>query len=155
MLFRSAIGGYCEHFGCSQDYDFFWRLSESGGAYNLEQPLYHYRYSAGSISAGKAAEQRIAHSAAKRLANARRDGNPKDVNWALLASRREAEHEGVHFQALLKQADHLMLAGAYRKAGGAYVNLLRQHPGSPLAWAKLFRLGLFVTLPGAREASFR
>ena len=150
-----AAGGYCEQFRCSQDYDFFWRLSELGGAFNLEQPLYHYRYSATSISAGKAAEQAIAHGAAKRLAKARQQGNPEDANWAMQAVRQEMQQEEAGYRPLLKQADHLMLAGAYKAAVRAYLNLLRQHPGSPLAWAKLMRLGIFVALPKAREACFR
>jgi GT2 family glycosyltransferase len=158
MYLRKAAleaGGYCEQFRCSQDYDFFWRLSESGAAYNLGEPLYHYRYSAGSISVGKAGEQRIAHRAAKRLASARLTESPEEVSSALSAARKEIEREGAGHQALLKQADHLMLAGQYRAAARAYARLLWEHPGSPLAWAKLLRLGVFVTLPAAREACFR
>jgi hypothetical protein len=56
---------------------------------------------------------------------------------------------------MLKQADHLMLAGAYRKAYREYCRLLRNHPASPLAWAKLTRLGLFLAAPGFRETCFR
>jgi glycosyltransferase involved in cell wall biosynthesis len=46
-----AIGGYREQFPCSQDYDFFWRMAERAGAVNLDQALYHYRYSSGAVSA--------------------------------------------------------------------------------------------------------
>ena len=150
-----AIGGYSEDFKSSQDYDFFWRLSEQGPAVNLGEPLYHYRYSAGSISASKAAEQRAAHRAAQRLAQARSRGVPQDPAAAMAEARREIDREGVAGRALLKQADHLMLAGAYRRAGRAYLDWLRRHPLSPLAWAKLVRLGVFVTVPGAREVCFR
>ena len=44
------IGGYREAFPCSQDYDFFWRLSERGGVVNLPEPLYHYSFTASSVS---------------------------------------------------------------------------------------------------------
>ena len=53
--------------------------------------------------------------------------------------------------ALLKQADHLMLAGDYRRAWAAYSNLLGSHPRHPLAWAKLARLGVFWTFPRLRR----
>lgn len=51
------IGGYREAFSCSQDYDFFWRMTEQASAVNLEKVLYHYRYSAGAVSAQRAVEQ--------------------------------------------------------------------------------------------------
>jgi hypothetical protein len=150
-----AIGGYCPEFRCSQDYDFFWRLSERGGAFNLDAPLYHYRYSVGSISAGKALEQGVAHIAAKALALARRQELSVDPSQALQVARRELAQAGPAYRALLKQADHMMLAGAYRKAARAYLNLLREHPRNPLVWAKIARLGIFVALPPAREVCFR
>ena len=69
-----SLGGYREEFRCSQDYDFLWRLAERGGAANLAEPLYHYRYTSGSVSAGRAAEQARAHRAIQRLAAARANG---------------------------------------------------------------------------------
>lgn len=159
VMFRKAeaqaAGGYRETFRCSQDYDFFWRLSERHGAANLPEPLYHYRYTSGSISAGRATEQLRAHTAIRKLAMARRNGEPEDPAAALaLATVELGSHAGV-FRALLKQADHLMLAGDYRKAARSYFDLLAQQPQSLLTWAKVARLGLFRTLPFLREASFR
>jgi hypothetical protein len=49
----------------------------------------------------------------------------------------------------------LMLAGEYRNAATSYLQLLLEHPNSPVAWAKLARLGLFSSVPFLREASFR
>ena len=154
---RAALsaGGYRAEFRCSQDYDFFWRLSELGGAFNLPDSLYHYRYSANSISAAKAAEQNVAHRAAKSLAALRRNGDPEDPAHAISVARCELDREPVQARALLKQADHMMLAGAYRKACAAYLQLLKRYPTNLLAWGKLARLGLFVTVPSAREACFR
>jgi hypothetical protein len=149
-----AIGGYSEQLTCSQDYDFFWRLSECGPAVNLGEPLYHYRYSAGSISAGRAAEQAVAHRATRKLAEARCLRLPPDVARALAAAREEIAQGGLAHRALLKQADHLMLAGAYRQAFYAYLQFLGRHPASPKAWGKLLRLGVFVTAPSFREACF-
>ena len=150
-----AAGGYSAELQCSQDYDFFWRLAEYGSVANIADPLYHYRYSTGSISAEKAEGQTLAHRAAQKLALARKRGEPLDITRALGEARAEMAREGGSTRALLKQADHLMLAGAYGAAARAYFDLLWRHPGSPRAWAKLARLGVFVTVPPMREACFR
>ena len=151
-----ALGGYREAFKCSQDYDFFWRLAEQQGeAVNLPQALYHYRYAARSISAERAAEQAAVHQTVTRLAEARGRGEPEDIAGTLAASRKELKAGAAGFRARLKQADHLMLAGAYGRALRTYLDLLRIHPAHLLAWGKLARLGVFFTLPPAREACFR
>jgi glycosyltransferase involved in cell wall biosynthesis len=144
-----AIGGYREEFPCAQDYDFFWRLSEVAEAVNLRDPLYHYRYSGASVSANKAIEQMLAHQAARILAEARQRGESEDVGAALRCSG------GDPLRALLKQADHLLLAGEYRRALREYAAILRSHPLNPITWAKLARCGIFVSLPTIREACFR
>lgn len=147
------LGGYREAFPFSSDYDFLWRLTEAGGAVNLGQVLYHYRYCSGSISARKAAAQALVHRAAQILARARRRGKTEDVAAALAAAA--AGTNPLAFRALLKQADHRMLAGDFSGAGKAYLDVLRSHPCSLLAWAKMLRLGIFRTIPPAREACFR
>lgn len=147
-----AAGGYRETFRCSQDYDFFWRLAERHGAANLPEPLYHYRYTSGSISAGRAIEQLRAHHAICKLAEARQRGDEENAPAALEAANGTKVSL---FGALLKQADHLMLAGDYRKAARSYFDLLAEHPQSPIAWAKVARLGVFRTMPFLRETSFR
>jgi hypothetical protein len=172
-----AIGGYREAFRCSQDYDFFWRLSETGQAANLVEPLYHYRYTAGSVSANRAIEQNIAHLAAGRLA-ARRSaarqpeaapdsaaggkgiGGQLEAPEDLAVELQAAEQAVCRTQAgtlrvELRQADHLLLAGAYRRALWAYLNLARSHPASAIVWAKLARCGVFLALPPIRQACFR
>ena len=145
-----SAGGYREEFRCSQDYDFLWRLTERGNAANLAEPLYHYRYTSGSISASRAVEQARAHRAIQRLAAARQRGEPEDVAGALAAAGDDGS-----MGALLKQADHLMLAGAYGQSWAAYSKLLGSYPHHPRAWAKLARLGVFWTVPRLREACFR
>jgi hypothetical protein len=158
-LFRKAealaVGGYRETFRCSQDYDFFWRLAERHGASNLPEALYHYRYTSGSISAGKATDQLRAHQAIRALAEQRRNGQREDPEAALAIATAELEQGTGVFRALLKQADHVMLAGDWGKAARSYGQLLLSHPDSPVAWGKLARLGVFRTLPFLREASFR
>ncbi|HEX5431776.1 MAG TPA: glycosyltransferase, partial [Bryobacteraceae bacterium] len=157
VMFRKQAagqaGGYREELPCSQDYDFFWRLAELAEAANLPDPLYHYRYTAGSVSASRAAEQARAHRAARRLALSRRAGVAESPAAALA----EAGSDTVRntFRAALKQADHLMLAGDYTRAAKAYRDLLRSHPLSGLAWAKLARLAVFCLAPPAREMCFR
>jgi glycosyltransferase involved in cell wall biosynthesis len=150
-----ALGGYHEEFPCSQDYDFFWRLTEAGGAANLAQPLYHYRYAGGAVSAGRAEEQARAHRAAQKLAEARRRGQPEDVAQALADAAQEIACGPGAFRAALKQADHRMLAGDYRGACRVYRHALVQNPRSALAWGKLARWAVFAALPPAREACFR
>jgi glycosyltransferase involved in cell wall biosynthesis len=156
-MFRTAaarsLGGYCEVFRCSQDYDFFWRMSERWEAVNLDQPLYHYRYTGGSVSANRAEQQLTAHGAIRQLARARQQGRMLDPSEALKQARAEIGDGMV--RALLKQADHLMLAGHYTEAGRSYLNVLRHHPGSWAGWGKLGRLGVFWTAPGLREACSR
>jgi glycosyltransferase involved in cell wall biosynthesis len=148
-------GGYRECFRCSQDYDFFWRLAERHPASNLPEPLYHYRYTSGSISAGKASEQLRAHHAIRLLAAARARGEAEDTAAALASASAYIGSGAGIFRAMLKQADHRMLAGDYAQAALAYARLLAEHPWSTAAWGKLARLGLFRTVPFLREASFR
>ncbi|MEI9811420.1 MAG: glycosyltransferase [Acidobacteriota bacterium] len=158
VMFRKAAalaeGGYCEHFPCSQDYDLFWRMTERYGAVNLSMPLYHYRYTGGSVSANKAAEQLRAHDAIRVLAAARQRGESQEPSLALARSSAVDNGHGL-VRALLKQADHCMLAGDYRRAARSYLGLVANHPGNPLAWAKLIRLGVFRIAPFLREACFR
>ena len=149
---RSA-GGYREEFRCSQDYDFFWRLAERGGAANLPEPLYHYRFTSSSVSAARAAEQARAHQAIQRLAAARHNGEREDIAAALAAPMEREALDAL--DALLKQADHLMLAGDYRRAWTEYARLVGSHPREFRTWGKLARLGVFRTLPRLREACFR
>lgn len=148
-----AIGGYREAFRCSQDYDFFWRLTERHGAANLREPLYHYRYSSASISAQRATEQLAAHAAIHRLTEARQRGEPEYPERELARAAKELQ-AGIS-RALLKQADHSMLAGDYRLAARSYLRFIAAHPAKPIAWAKLVRLGLFRALPFLREACFQ
>lgn len=147
-----AIGGYREEFPCSSDYDFLWRLTEAGGAANLDEVLYHYRYTGGSISARRATDQARVYRAAQVLAAARRAGEIENIAAALGVA---GQMSSASFRALLKQADHLMLAGEFPKARKAYLELLRSRPGSLLAWAKVLRLAVFRALPPVREACFR
>jgi len=143
-------GGYREALPCSQDYDFFWRLTEIGRAANLAEPLYNYRYGASSVSATRAAEQAVSHRATRILASDRKAGRPENLEAAL----EEAAHSCDTLRAALRQADHLTLAGAYSQAGKAYRSLLMSHPASALAWGKLLRLGLFLAVPPIRERLF-
>jgi len=186
VMFRAAaaraVGGYREELRCSQDYDFFWRLTETAGAANLAEPLYHYRYAASSVSVSRAAEQDRGVRAARLLAQARHRGEIENVAQALgnagdpseaqrarrapayeleTASRRtpfcasflKDNENGI--RAELKQADHLMLAGDYADAARAYWALARTRPTSLLAWAKLARLAVFFLSPPLRRWSFR
>ncbi len=147
------IGGYRKEFPCSQDYDFFWRMCEAGGGVNLDQVLYHYRYTGGSISVQRAADQARAHRAARILAESRKRGEQEDIQAALRTAHAETLPDALG--AALKQADHRMLAGQFALAAKEYARLLRSNPGSGLAWAKMARLAAFAAIPPAREGFFR
>ena len=157
-LFRAeaarGLGGYREEFPSAQDYDFFWRLSDACGAANLPEPLYHYRYSAGAVSARRSAEQARGHRAAQLLAQARRAEAVEDVARALERAGRELEEAGP-LRAKLKQIDHRLLAGNFGAAGRAYAAVLTAHPTSRLAWGKLLRWAVFAAVPPVREWCFR
>lgn len=159
VLFRTdlarAEGGYREVFPCAQDYDLFWRMAERYAVANLSRPLYHYRYAGGAVSATRAAEQAAAHRAIQELARARQQGRREDPAAALAAARAEMASGPGLYRALLKQADHRMLAGDYSGAARAYRELARVYPASLLAWAKLARLGIFRAAPFLREVCFR
>jgi glycosyltransferase involved in cell wall biosynthesis len=159
VLFRKeaavASGGYREVFPCSQDYDLFWRMTEQCDAANLAEPLYHYRYTSGSVSAGRALDQLRAHLAIRMLALSRQTGVEIELAEALERAGSEAASSQSILRAMLKQADHTMLAGDYGRAWRLYLNLLAGHLRSPLAWGKLARLALFQAVPGSREVCFR
>lgn len=147
------IGGYREALAGSADYDFLWRLSETGDSVNLDEVLYHYRFTAGSISARRAAQQARSYRAAHRLAAARKRGEAEDLEAAIAWAEQASVNDAL--RAALKQADHFMLAGDFPGARRAYLRLLAEHPWSWLAWAKMSRLLVFRTIPLAREACFR
>lgn len=156
VMFRLSaardVGGYRQQLPFAQDYDFLWRLAQASGAANLPELLYHYRYSAQSVSASRAGAQARARQAARFLAQARYRGEPEDVASALAAAQASPD---LPHSAALKQADHLMLAGRYRRAAREYWRLARSRPANLLAWAKLGRLAVFSLAPPARRWSFR
>ena len=145
------IGGYREMLPCSSDYDFLWRLSETGGSVNLDEVLYHYRFTAGSISARRAVDQARGFRAAQAMALARQAREPEATALEAVCHGPEPDT----LRATLKQADHFMLAGDFAGARAAYIGLVKSNPGSALAWAKLLRLAVFAAIPRAREVCFR
>jgi glycosyltransferase involved in cell wall biosynthesis len=161
VMFRAdlarRLGGYREQLPCAQDYDFFWRMAQSTRAANLIEPLYHYRYSAESVSALRAVEQAHAQAAARVLAQARLRGEPEDIARALESATAGCGRtlDATLRGAALKQADHLMLAGGYGRAARAYWDTARSRPASLMAWAKLARLAVFSLAPPVRRWSFR
>ncbi len=150
-----AVGGYRQEFSCSQDYDFFWRLSDAGGGANLREPLYHYRYGSGTVSARRAAQQALTHRAAQFLGEARRLGVAEDVAGSIERAAEEIQKGGVPLRLALKQIDHRMLAGELRASGRAYAELLAEHPASCMAWGKLLRWAVFSGVPPARSWCFQ
>ena len=143
-LFRTGVarelGGYREEFPSAQDYDFFWRLSDAGGAANLPEPLYHYRYSAGAVSARRAAEQARAHRAAQFLARSAAVGSGGRRGARAGASGMRVEAAGP-LRTALKQIDHRLLAGDFGAAGRAYAELLDDASGQRAGVGKTAAVG--------------
>jgi glycosyltransferase involved in cell wall biosynthesis len=148
-----VLGGYRESLACSQDYDFFWRLSERAQTANMPDVLYHYRFSGRSISAQKAVDQASAAVITRALADMRRRGAEDFAAAEVLAAEatRELDRHGL---VIRKRADNLLLAGEGRRALDLYLSLALARPFSLVAHAALLRGLAFVALPSAGRLLF-
>jgi glycosyltransferase involved in cell wall biosynthesis len=154
---RSAartLGGYSEILPCAQDYDLFWRMCDTYAGANLAEALYHLRYTSGSVSTLKAEEQNATARVICAVAIARRAGLAEDY----VRARAELEAQGLpgnsELLGRLKTQDRGLLAGHHRSALRGFAAIVLQHPGSRMAWLKLIRCLLYISLPGARRRFF-
>lgn len=80
VMFRKDIvtqlGGYNERYKYAQDYDLWLRISENYLVGNLNEPLYYWRLTDGSISSVKATEQKYFADLAKTEAVVRSNNKP-------------------------------------------------------------------------------
>jgi glycosyltransferase involved in cell wall biosynthesis len=148
-----SINGYRGRFACSQDYDFFWRLSEVTRVRNLAQVLYHYRYGGSSISSQRAADQATVAAATRVLARMRMSGR-EDVDLAFDEAKKALASVDLAALALRKHAEGLLVGGQYRQALQAFGKLLAASPLKLASYACLLRCVLFITLPPARAYLF-
>jgi glycosyltransferase involved in cell wall biosynthesis len=78
VMFRRACfeqaGGYREEFSATQDYDLWLRFSELFHLANLDEPLYAYRFTTGSITVKKMVTQHRLAVLARQLAETRANG---------------------------------------------------------------------------------
>lgn len=149
-----AIGGYREDLATAEDYDFFWRLCDASAGTNLTEALYHYQYGAGSLSPRSAMQHSVARRAVQLLASSRRNGHEEDVSAALRQAERQCQQTAEKIDALLKQADWMLLAGHYRAAVRTYSNLVNAYPTHSKTWLKLARCVAFLSVPPARAFLF-
>lgn len=145
-----SIGGYREQFTTSQDYDFLWRLCDAFGGANLPQVLYHHRFTGASISATRARDQATNRLLARRLASLRSQGLPEHVEEV----RAEIDPKVDSITALLKQADHHLLAGEYARAFTAQFHAMGRAPFRQSVYLKTVRALLFILAPALRPRLF-
>lgn len=150
----AAVGGYREELPCSQDYDCFWRLCDRFSGTNIPAVLYNYRYTGVSISARRWYDQARVGLAARKLADARRKGEPEDIQSALQEADAHFQHIDRNYPALLREMDHIILAGYYRKGLLTGLRGLRSHPFTIRGWLKLARGVLFWAFPPIRKRLF-
>jgi len=149
-----AVGGYREGMVCCQDYDCFWRLCDRFAGANIPEVLYNYRFTGASLSARLWYDQTKAKAAARKLAEARRNHQPEDVEDALRQAETSLSGTDAPYWALLRTADHNLFAGLYRKAFEAYFRAVQRRPLRSAAWLKLGRAGVFLALPCLRQRLF-
>jgi hypothetical protein len=148
-----AIGGYREDLRYALDYDCYWRMTDRYPVANLPETLYHYRFACGSISAKKRREQERCAAITRQLGAMRRNGGTEDMALAIQRADAWLKEKAVDADTLL-EADHTMLAGAYRPALGLYLKSAYSKPFAPRTWLKLMRCFLFAGLPPLRCALF-
>ena len=155
-LRKSAVekmGGYCEWFRCSQDYDLFWRLCERYGGANLTEVLYHFRCTAGSVSIRNCYEQALVAVTVRCLADQRTSGYSKGIGQAAEEAKMRIPVENSAIYRF-KQGDKMILAGRYGLAFRFFLHGIVKMPFS-LVWpVKLVRFGLFVCIPPFRKKLF-
>jgi glycosyltransferase involved in cell wall biosynthesis len=159
VCFRRArvisLGGYRETLPCAQDYDLFWRVSERGVTGNLKAVLYWHRRTGAAISARRTQLQDVCVRCIQELARMRAQDGREDFAAAWTTATTLHAGERQRSRSLMRQADHLMLAGHYLRAAQLYG---RQVLLAGLAFApllKLVRLVIFATCPALRPALFR
>lgn len=147
------VGGYRDVFQCSQDYDFFWRLSEITMTGNLDEVLYHYRYSGGAVSALRAADQARVAQMTRVLARMRSSGG-EDIGAARAEVERSLAKTDLRRLALRKRADGLLLGGERRRAVRAFLDLLLSYPLAISSYVYLMRCAAFLIVPPLRRRLF-
>ncbi|MBX9603855.1 MAG: glycosyltransferase [Bryobacteraceae bacterium] len=143
----ARCGGYRPELDGSEDYDFFWRLSETGRTGNLRDALYHYRITPGSISSLRARRQFVAHRAARLAGLARCNGDAERIQH-FLRDAEDLASAPVHLAELrARQADRVLLSGHGGLALRHYGKLLACYPHSRVAWLKAARGFLYYLRP--------
>ena len=156
ICFRTAaareIGGFCDAFECSQDYDFLWRLCERFSGANLPDVLYHHRRNAASITSQRGVQLARESFMAQYLADQRAAGVPEDTAAAMEAAIREVPSSGEN--VLWKNGDQQLLSGHYLASLRCYLLSIASAPYLPKPYLKTLRWFLFVISPRRRASLF-
>ena len=138
-LFRS-LGGYDERFAQAQDCDLWLRFAERTHLAVLDEALYSWRVSRGSVSQVRKAEQNASARLARRLAWQRRlhgrddFGRELDLNPPAREDRNLlAEHCVIWGREALRQRRR-------RYASVLFARAVRLYPGCPRLWMALRRM---------------
>jgi glycosyltransferase involved in cell wall biosynthesis len=148
-----ALGGYREWFYTAEDYDLFWRISDAYGARNLPRVLYHHRRTGHAISTTMAERRHKERALIQALAQMRAELGFDDLEqakWRISSPEMVDAREAVS-----AHAEHLLLAGRYQAAFGAFRGLILQSPFSAVQYLRLVRAALFVVAPLLRRHMFR
>ena len=129
-----AAGGYRAELCGAEDFDLFGRMAQRAPGANLPAALYHYRFTAASVSSREAPRQLLAHAAAC--------GAAADPAAAARAGR-------------LRLADRTLLAGDAAGALRLYARAVAQAPTDLTGWAKAARALCFLSWPRSGPWLFR
>jgi hypothetical protein len=143
----ARCGGYRPELDGSEDYDFFWRLSETGRTGNLRDVLYHYRITRGSVSSLRARRQFVAHSAARSAGLARAKGEAERIQLFLQDAEVLASEPARLADLRAREADRVLLSGHGGQALRDYGKLLTRYPSCRMAWLKAARGVLYYLRP--------
>ena len=156
VCFRKSIisefDWYREEVGCAEDYDLFIRISEKYNVTNLEDNLYHYRFTRGSICTQRAAEQLMYIILVRKLAKNRSQGKPECMDTVAIIESKE--YKKLLPRYFLRQFDRIMLAGFFADALRGYIKYLRDNPLSLEGWAKFARILLAKLFPKLAKILF-
>jgi glycosyltransferase involved in cell wall biosynthesis len=149
------LGYYRDGLVLSQDYDFFWRISERYTCGNLTECLYFLRRTENSMSVKNTEMQMIYGICTQKLSAMRKNGSYEDFDLALTHAKSEVKKSGYQKEILFLKLDQLMISGYYRKTFFGYVKFLRSEKLNFVGFLKLLRFLVYLFLPGLRKFLFR
>jgi hypothetical protein len=148
------VGMYREILDGAEDYDLFWRMCELYRGHNLSEVLYHHRRTGTSVSTAGPQKQARAIALTRFLAHQRQQNKFEDIDAAVAVIDKKLQGYKHKIDMILKNADHLMLAGSYKKAFARYIEAIVRNPFLRYAWFKTVRFVIFRCFPISAVRSY-